>query len=114
MADVPALEVPRATGATIQVLLGPEIEGLRFYTRVFTIVPGGSIPAHQHDQIEHEQLVLEGTMSLLLDGVEHTAPAGTAVLIPAGVWHAYQNRGEGTLRFMCAVPALPYQVEWKS
>ncbi len=113
MEAVAAREVERATGARIQVLLGAEDGVPSFYTRRFTIDPGGRIPLHRHDRIEHEQVVLEGEMTLTLDGETRTARAGDCVYIPAGVAHAYENKGAVAVRFLCIVPATrDYATDW--
>jgi quercetin dioxygenase-like cupin family protein len=105
MSDVGSIEVARCKGASIQVLLGPDDGVPNFHTRRFTIEPGGWIPLHMHPSIEHEQVVLEGELSLKLDGEERVARAGDCVYIPAGCWHAYRNDGEAPVRFLCMVPA---------
>jgi len=105
--------VPRCRGASIQVLLGPEIGVPNFITRLFTIAPGGRIPCHRHDTIEHEQVVLEGGMVINLDGRETEVKAGDSIFIPAGVSHWYENRGAAPVRFLCVVPRTEdYQTEW--
>jgi quercetin dioxygenase-like cupin family protein len=109
----PAAEVERATGATIQVLIGPDDGAPRFVTRRFTIAPGGRIPRHRHADIEHEQVVLEGRMALGLDDDEVVVGPGDCVYIPAGVTHWYENRGEAPVRFLCIVPLTDgYTTEW--
>jgi quercetin dioxygenase-like cupin family protein len=113
MDDSAAQPVERSRGATIQVLLGPEDGAPHFVTRRFTLEPGGRIPSHRHDAIEHEQVVLEGSMVLELDGLERPVSAGDCVLIPAGVAHSYENRGDRSVRFLCMVPRTDdYQTEW--
>ena len=110
---VPAAEVERATGAELQVLLGPDQGMPNFFTRQFTLAPGGRIPAHRHPDIEHQQVVLEGEMLLTLDGEQRQVRAGDAVFIPARVGHSYENRGPAPVRFLCIVPATSeYQTEW--
>jgi quercetin dioxygenase-like cupin family protein len=49
--------------------------------------PGAEVGAHSHP---HEQLghVLEGELSLTIDGVEHLLSPGDAYQIPGGVEHA--------------------------
>ena len=105
--------VANSRGASIQVLLGPD-DGLpNFYTRRFTLDPGGEIPLHRHDRIEHEQVVTEGSLTLVLDGTEHVLKSGNCIYIPAGVAHAYRNPGQSPARFFCMVPAIAdYQTEW--
>lgn len=111
--QVPARPADHARGATVQVLLGPE-EGMpNFYLRRFTVDPGGRIPNHRHDTIEHEQVLIEGELVLTLDGKEATVRAGDHVFIPPGVAHAYDNRGSVAAVFFCVVPATTrYQTEW--
>lgn len=111
--EPPANEVERARGATIQVLLGPADGAPRFITRRFTLAPGGCIPRHRHADIEHQQVVLEGSMILALDEREVEVGPGDCVFIPAGVAHWYENHGEVPVRFLCIVPLTDgYQTEW--
>ena len=115
MQSVPAVEVGRSEGATIQVLLGPDDGVPNFHTRRFTIEPGGWIPEHMHPSIEHEQVLLEGEMVLVLDGLERTVRSGDCVYIPAGCWHAYRNDGDVVVRFLCMVPVTAtYETEFRS
>ena len=112
IADVPANPVAGCTGVTLQVLLGPD-EGMpNFYTRIFTIAPGGHIPGHLHPDIEHEQIMLEGEMILTIDGAQHHVQAGQTMYLPAGSAHTYDNRSDSPARFMCAIPAGDYATEW--
>jgi quercetin dioxygenase-like cupin family protein len=111
--QITATRVERTRGATIQVLIGPEQGAPNFVTRCFTLAPGGRIPGHRHDTIEHQQMVLDGEMVLSLDGREHLVKSGDLVLIPAGVAHWYENRSKKPVRFLCIVPLTDdYQTEW--
>ncbi len=110
---VEAIDVPRSRGASMRVLLGPESGVPNFVTRVFTLAPGGRIPSHRHDSIEHEQLVLDGRMIIGLDARETEVKPGDSIFIPAGVSHWYENRGSEAVRFVCVVPRTDdYQTEW--
>ncbi len=105
--------VARARGASMAVLLGPSLGAERIVTRHFRLAPGGVIPAHRHDTIEHQQVVLRGEMVLRMDGVEHLVRPGDAVLIPAGCAHAYANRGAEDVEFLCVIPnSADYATEW--
>jgi len=113
MSGVDETPVQRSRGATIQVLIGPEEGAPRFFTRRFTIQPGGRIPKHLHHDIEHEQVVLEGEMVVGLDGEEQRVRAGDTLFIPAGVAHWYENRAAAPVRFLCMVPRSDnHQTEW--
>lgn len=111
--QVASHEVDRSHGASIQILIGPEDEAPRFFTRRFRLAPGGRIPCHRHATIEHEQYVLAGEMVLSLDEVERTVRAGDAIYIPEKVAHWYENRGSEDCVFLCMVPrTAQYETEW--
>ena len=113
MKDMPAHDVDRAQGATIQFLLGPDDKMPHFHLRRFTLEPEGHIPMHLHPDIEHEQLVLEGQMELTLGDQVKTVKAGDVVYIPSGLAHAYHNKGDKPVRFLCAVPVSEaYETIW--
>lgn len=105
--------VTRSRGAAIQVLIGPADGAPNFVTRRFTLAPGGRIPRHLHDTIEHEQVMLEGAMVLGLGERELEVRAGDAIFIPAGTAHWYENRSEAPAVFLCMVPSTSdYSTEW--
>jgi len=105
--------VPRCRGAILRVVLGPESGVPNFVTRHFTLEPGGRIPCHRHDSIEHEQIILDGQMVIGLDGRETEVGPGDNIFIPAGVGHWYENRGIEDVHFVCVVPNTDdYQTEW--
>jgi quercetin dioxygenase-like cupin family protein len=97
----------------MSVLIGPDDGAERFTKRRFVLEPGGRIPEHRHDDIEHEQYVVSGSMTLSLDGDTETAESGDAIFIPAGVAHWYENTGDDPCVFLCTVPVTEaYQTEW--
>ncbi len=112
MSDVEAGKVDGAEGASIQVLLGPGDKMPNFYTRLFTLEAGARIPKHRHRGIEHEQMILEGEMVLMLEDKEQTVRAGDVVYLPADQFHGYENRAGKQARFLCMVPAVEYNTEW--
>ncbi len=113
IAECPKEKVANAEETTIQILLGAADEMPNFYTRQFTIQPSGEIPNHLHPEIEHQQVILEGEMTLVLDGKRHIVKAGDCVYIPPGAAHMYINHTRAPVRFICIVPAtLEYTTEW--
>lgn len=105
--------VERTRGAAIQILIGPADGAPNFITRRFTLAPGGRIPRHRHNTIEHEQVMLTGSMVIGLDDREVEVQTGDAVFIPAQVAHWYENRTDETVAFLCMVPTTAdYQTEW--
>ena len=105
--------VPRARGTYMAVLIGPDDGAPNFAKRRFVLEPGGRIPAHRHPDIEHEQYVVRGEMTLGLDDETVTARAGDIVFIPARTVHWYENEGDEACEFLCTVPiTADYETEW--
>ena len=105
--------VDRTRGTAIQILIGPADGAPTFMTRRFTMDPGGRIPRHRHESIEHEQVMLAGTMTIGLDNREVEVTEGASIFIPAGVSHWYENRTDEPVAFLCMVPiTAEYQTEW--
>jgi quercetin dioxygenase-like cupin family protein len=112
-ASVEPAPVAGTRGARMAVLIGRDEGAPAFVTRRFVLEPGGLIPAHGHDDIEHEQVFVRGEVVLTLDGVEHVVRAGDAVLIPAGCSHRYENRGDVEAEFICVIPLTDgYHTSW--
>ena len=113
MDSVESQTVERSRGAEIQVLIGPTDGAPNFITRRFTLAPGGRIPSHRHDTIEHEQVMLSGSMVLGLDNREVEVNQGDVVFIPAKTAHWYENRSAEDAVFLCIVPkTTAYETEW--
>ncbi len=74
-----------APGVTMRPLFG---DGAML--NLLEFAPGAGVPAHAHP---HEQLghVLEGELTLSIDGVEHLLGPGDAYQIPGGVKHAARS-----------------------
>ena len=113
MSSVAPQTVDRSRGAAIQVLIGPTDGAPNFVTRRFTLAPGGRIPRHRHDPIEHEQVMLSGAMVIGLDAREVEVSEGDFIFIPPKVAHWYENRSDAPAVFLCMVPmTMDYQTEW--
>jgi quercetin dioxygenase-like cupin family protein len=72
-------------------------------------IPGGSPPiAHRHPGQDERFAVLEGELTVRLEGAEpRTLTAGDALEIPRGTVHAMWNAGDGPARATWRVsPAL--------
>jgi quercetin dioxygenase-like cupin family protein len=76
-------DTPRLTVCTI--LLDPYSKG---------------VPAHVHAGEDDAFYVLEGELTVDGGGGPITAPAGTFVLAPAGVRHAFDNRTDKPVRLL--------------
>jgi mannose-6-phosphate isomerase-like protein (cupin superfamily) len=66
-----------------------------------TAAPGFPGPRlHVHDHTVDSFFVIEGTLTVQLDGKQEEAPAGSYVLIPPGNAHTFSNPGDGPVRFL--------------
>ena len=65
---------------------------------------------HVHHRDDEAWYVLEGTLGFRLRDKTLTAPAGSAVLAPAGTPHAYWNAGPGSARYLLIAPPRLFQL----
>lgn len=61
----------------------------------FRMAPGGEGPGTHIHEFDQYYFVLEGVLEVEVALQRHSAPAGTAVLLPAGVPHRQWNSGDG-------------------
>ena len=68
------------------------------------MAPGDTLPSYAHLQGTQEMVhVLEGTLTLEVDGEAHAVPAGGAALFDADVAHEYRNDHKRAVRFVMVV-----------
>lgn len=67
----------------------------------FWVEPGGGVPPHIHPSVEERFKVHSGHPSFLAGRKWKTAGPGETVVVPAGVRHAYRNRGNETAHVVC-------------
>lgn len=67
-----------------------------FGVNLVEIDPGGTIPEHDETARDQEELyvVLSGTATMIVDGVEHPAPAGTFVRLDPEPVRTVRNDGD--------------------
>lgn len=99
------IPVEAGTGASMQVLLGPD-EMPNFAMRKFMMQPGGGAPSHTNT-VEHEQYVLQGSANVGIGEEVYRVGKGDVLYIPAGVPHWYAVEGEEAYEFLCLVPNKP-------
>jgi quercetin dioxygenase-like cupin family protein len=74
--------------------------GESFGFNVVDIAPGGQIPEHDHrgDNQEEVYIVLDGRATIITDGEEHEAPAGTYLCAAPEVNRTIRNDSDGNVR----------------
>jgi uncharacterized cupin superfamily protein len=85
-----------ATWRLARKTLGAEAFGFN----VVDIEAGGEIPAHDHtgDNQEEVFIILEGQGTIVTDGEEHAAPAGTFCRFAPAVNRTIKNESDATIR----------------
>ena len=61
------------------------------------------MPRHTNT-VEHEQYVLRGQATIIIDKETYHVKADDVVFIPEGVIHSYQNTGDEPFEFLCIIP----------
>jgi quercetin dioxygenase-like cupin family protein len=98
------VEMPGAEGCSYRVAISKRDGAPNFAMRVFEVAPGGHTPLHQHPY-EHEVLIMEGQGTVWREGREVALHPGDVLFVPADEQHQFKNAGNGTLKFMCLIPA---------
>ena len=57
-------------------------------------------PLHRHEALHDMFYVLEGTLTVVLDGEPREAPAGTFVCVAPGTAHTFRNETQEPVRFL--------------
>lgn len=96
-------------GGWTRRIVSPVVPGIEFEMMVTTLPPGtdagvyGPHPAGSHEYL----LVLDGVLTLTLDGVEHRLAAGDAIHHDGHCRHGYRNDGDGVCRYVLAMTEGP-------
>lgn len=100
--------VPATAGQT-QTILGMQHvnkflpdTGLGLVTEV-TAAPGLGAPPHRHDADSEAFYILEGALTVDLDGQTRRLHPGDMCFLPAGGEHAFRNEGPGDVRFLAVI-----------
>jgi transcriptional regulator with XRE-family HTH domain len=90
--------------------LTPPLPGQRADVSLHTLEPGavtggpGDPPIHEPGSRE-TAVVLDGRLTLVIDGERHELAAGDSVTFDADLAHHFENDGEGSTRFVAVVAA---------
>ena len=96
-------------GGWTRRIVSPVVPGIELEMMVTTLPPGvdageyGPHPAGSHEYL----LVLEGELTLSLDGAEHRLAAGDAIHHDGHCRHGYRNAGDVPCRYVLAMTEGP-------
>ena len=82
-------------GGVIDVKLDAEKTGDAFTLLEITNPPGGGVPPHVHERDDETVVLVEGTVTALIDGAPEQMSPGDVVFIPRGVVHAFEAGDAG-------------------
>jgi len=90
-------------------IVSPVVPGIEFEMMVTTLPPGVDAGEYDpHPVGSHEYLlVLEGELTLTLDGVEHRLASGDAIHHDGHCRHGYRNDGDAVCRYVLAMTEGP-------
>ncbi|MCW3017331.1 MAG: Cupin 2, conserved barrel [Solirubrobacterales bacterium] len=89
-----------ATRETGRILTGAGDTSGRYMQSETRVRPGGAVPVvHRHPELTERFEVLEGELTVRLDGTTRTLQAGEQVTIPPGAAHHYANTSDQDVVF---------------
>lgn len=104
-------EFGASKGSHANILDGGRFGMLGMSAMIGDVRPGDRVPLHRH-AYDELFVVNAGAGVYLIDGCEIEAARGDVVLIPAGVPHAVENRGQALLQHTAFHDAAEVAIEW--
>ena len=87
-------------GGEAHILVGAEQSSGAFWLGTFLVNPGRFSWLHVHHSADEQFCVLEGVVSMWMDGSGHDLSPGSLGVVPRGTPHAYGNRTKPPMRFL--------------
>lgn len=84
---------------TVPLVTPSSVAGAKFTTGISTYPQGGGAPLHSHN-CDEQVTLLEGDGEVEIEGVRTELNSLDSTYIPAGVVHAFRNRGGGPMRIL--------------
>ena len=94
-------ETVRIGALTLRFLVDERSSGGKAVMFEMTVPEGARVPApHYHREVDEVVYGLSGTLTMTVDGTPHEVVQGTAVFVPRGVVHHFQNQSAGDARVL--------------
>jgi quercetin dioxygenase-like cupin family protein len=88
-------------GSSVSIKADGEATAGSFYLGEVSLAPGfPGPPPHSHERLHDMFYVLEGTLTLRVDGEERELTPGSFVCVPPGAVHTFANRSDAVVRFL--------------
>jgi quercetin dioxygenase-like cupin family protein len=93
-------EVMEGSGGCTWRLARKTLDAKAFGFNIVDIEPGGQMPEHDHTRDDQEEVytVLEGEGTMVIDGEEYPAPAGTFGRYPPETRRSIRNKSDAPVR----------------
>ena len=83
------------------IKVGSEHTGGSFFLSETTVAPGfPGPPPHTHERLHDMFFVLDGTLTMLVEGETHELPPGSFACVPPGTVHTFSNPTDQPVRFL--------------
>jgi quercetin dioxygenase-like cupin family protein len=90
-------------GHKYRILVGGEQTGGAYAVFEAIVPPGEGPPPHLHVNDDETFYVADGTITLMVEGHESTAGAGSFAAVPRGTVHAFRNDGTAPARLLVTI-----------
>ncbi|MCL2139704.1 MAG: cupin domain-containing protein [Treponema sp.] len=90
---------------------GPKylMQGPRMNFAIVQFMPGQDFQAHYHTVMEENFYILEGNMTIVVDGIPHTLKPGQFIHIEPGEVHYVINQSESKARMVSSLAPFMQQ-----
>jgi len=102
--EVPTLAGTK--GVALQWLISKKDGAENYAMRLFTLEPGGIIPMHRHDDMEHQMFIVEGEAVLKTPEKEISIRTNDVLFVQTGDQHSFINNSDKPFKFICVIPLL--------
>lgn len=91
----------RGEGRVARLLVSNSTMGVTAYSLGMNVTQPGRIgPEHVHEASSETMYVVQGKLLFVIGGEEYLCGPDTAVHVPAGVPHSFQNVGDAESKFV--------------
>lgn len=99
------LDIGQILSAGIRCKVSSDSTGGAYTVLELTLSPGSGAPLHTHQREDEIFHILEGVCEIECEGKVYIAQAGTVVVLPRNIPHAFRNTGDVPNRIL--ITAIP-------
>ncbi|HYF63299.1 MAG TPA: quercetin 2,3-dioxygenase [Herpetosiphonaceae bacterium] len=96
-------------GDRIRIIIGGEQTNQSFSLLETLVFPGGGPPPHRHLRESESYYILEGTLSVTIDGQTLAAGPGSFVHVPPAAVHTFRNEQDSQARMLVFVTPAGFE-----